>query len=115
MSDSSCSFKEGNVNIALKYNSDDGSALPPEIINLLGTGAISSTAADLCRFGNTLLSNKLMTAASFVEYTSPQYAPETVLSGTPIENYGLGWDMAAGSYVMFIGTPGDNFPYDYKN
>ena len=116
MSDSSSSFKEGNANIALKYNNDDGSALPPEIINLLGTGGISSTAADLCRFGNALMSNKLMTAASFAEYTSPQYAPETVPSGTPIENYGLGWDMAAvptfaEQGVTVVGKNGATFQY----
>lgn len=93
MKDSSCSFMEGNKNIALKYNSEDGQALPAEIINLMGTGGISSTPADLCRFGNALLANKLMSAESFTEYTSAQYGKETVPSGTPITNYGLGWDM----------------------
>ncbi|WP_296558084.1 serine hydrolase domain-containing protein [uncultured Acetobacterium sp.] len=93
MRDSSCSFAEGNANIALQYSNDDGLALPSEIINLMGTGGISSTSADLCRFGNALLSDKLMTAESFAEYISPQYAKETVPSGTPITNYGLGWDM----------------------
>lgn len=93
MKDSSCSFKAGNPNIALKYNNEDGAALPAEIINLMGTGGISATAADLCRFGNALLGNKLMSAESFAEYTSPQYGKETVPSGTPITNYGLGWDM----------------------
>jgi CubicO group peptidase (beta-lactamase class C family) len=95
MDDSSCYFKPDNPNIALKYNNDDGSALPAEYVNLMGTGGISSTAADLCRFGNALLTNKIMTAESFTEYTSPQYGPETVPSGTPITNYGLGWDMVA--------------------
>lgn len=95
MVDSSCYFKPDNANIALKYNNDDGSALPAEYVNLMGTGGISSTAADLCRFGNALLTNKIMTAESFSEYTSPQYGPETVPSGTPITNYGLGWDMVA--------------------
>ena len=93
MKDSSCSFKAENPNIALKYNTTDGSALPAEIINLMGTGGISASAADLCRFGNALLENKLMNAASFAEYTSPQYGKETVPTGTPITNYGLGWDM----------------------
>jgi CubicO group peptidase (beta-lactamase class C family) len=95
MEDSSCYFKPDNPNIALKYNNDDGSALPAEYVNLMGTGGISATAADLCRFGNALLTNKIMTAESFSEYTSPQYAPETVPAGTPITNYGLGWDMVS--------------------
>lgn len=93
MKDSSCSFKAENPNIALKYNNEDGAVLPAEIINLMGTGGISATAADLCRFGNALLGNKLMSAESFAEYTSPQYGKETVPTGTPITNYGLGWDM----------------------
>ena len=93
MKDSSCSFIEGNKNIALKYSSDNGQAMPAEIINLMGTGGISSTPADLCRFGNALITNKLMSAESFTEYTSAQYGNETVPSGTPITNYGLGWDM----------------------
>jgi hypothetical protein len=93
MRNSSCSFAKGNANIAWQYSNDDGLALPSEIINLMGTGGISATTADLCRFGNALLSDKLMTAESFAEYISPQYAKETVPSGTPITNYGLGWDM----------------------
>lgn len=94
MKNSSCYFKPGNPNIALKYNNDDGSALPAEYVNLMGTGGISSTAVDLCEFGNALLANKIMTRESFAEYTSPQYAAETVPSGmTPITSYGLGWDM----------------------
>jgi CubicO group peptidase (beta-lactamase class C family) len=95
MRNSSCSFAKGNANIAWQYSNDDGLALPSEIINLMGTGGISATTADLCRFSNALLSDKLMTAESFTEYTSPQYAKETVPSGTPITNYGLGWDMVS--------------------
>lgn len=117
MNDSSCSFKDGNDNIALKYNNEDGTALPQEIINLIGTGGISSTAADLCRFGNALLSDKLLSAASFTEYTSPQYGPETMPSGTtPTDNYGLGWDMVAvptfaEQGVTVIGKNGATFQY----
>ncbi|MBU4438014.1 MAG: beta-lactamase family protein, partial [Firmicutes bacterium] len=94
MKNSSCYFKPGNPNIALKYNNDNGSAFPAEYVNLMGTGGISSTAVDLCEFGNALLTNKIMTSESFAEYTSPQYATETVPAGmTPITSYGLGWDM----------------------
>lgn len=94
MKNSSCYFKPGNPNIALKYSNDNGSALPAEYVNLMGTGGISSTAVDLCEFGNALLTNKIMTSESFAEYTSPQYATETVPAGmTPITSYGLGWDM----------------------
>nr|WP_320024377.1 serine hydrolase domain-containing protein [uncultured Acetobacterium sp.] len=94
MKNSSCYFKPGNPNIALKYNNDNGLAFPAEYVNLMGTGGISSTAVDLCEFGNALLANKIMTPESFAEYTSPQYATETVPAGMmPITSYGLGWDM----------------------
>lgn len=95
MGDTSCYFKEGNTNIALKYDNQTGKALPAEYINLMGTGGISSTAVDLCKFGNALLTNKILSAESFAEYTSPQYGKETLPSGTPITNYGLGWDMVS--------------------
>jgi len=116
MSDSSCSFAEGNANIALKYSNDDGSALPSEVGNLIGTGGISSTPADLCRFGKALLSDKIMTAEAFAEYTSPQYAKETVPSGTSMSNYGLGWDMVdvapfAEQGVHAIGKNGATFQF----
>lgn len=93
MDNTSCYFKEGNTNVALKYSSDSGMALPKEYINLMGTGGISATAVDLCKFSDALLNNKIMNEGSFTEYISPQYASETVPSGIPITNYGLGWDM----------------------
>ncbi len=93
MENSSCYFKEGNTNVALKYNNENGMALPEEYVNLMGTGGISSTASDLCYYGNALLTNKLMTLESFTEYISPQYGDETVPMGTPIPSYGLGWDI----------------------
>jgi hypothetical protein len=94
MKNSSCNFKEANTNIALKYNGD-GTAAPVEYINSLGSGGISSTAVDLCRYGQALLQGKIMNEAMFTEYTSPQYGSETVPSGMPLYPYGLGWDSVA--------------------
>lgn len=91
MKNSSCNFKAGNTNIALKYN-EDGSAAPVEYINSLGSGGISSTAVDLCRYAQALLQGKIINEAMLTEYTSPQYGTETVPSGTPLYPYGLGWD-----------------------
>lgn len=92
MANSSSNFIEDETNSALNYGKN-GLANPPEYVNLMGTGGITSTASDLCRFGDALLKDKLITEASFLEGASPQYAQETVPRGTPITNYGLGWDM----------------------
>jgi CubicO group peptidase (beta-lactamase class C family) len=92
MSNSSCYFKDGNINIARVYNPATGRIKPLEYANLMGTGGISSTAVDLCRYANALLSGKIMDAELFREYTAPQYAPYTVPAGTPLYQYGLGWD-----------------------
>ncbi len=93
MDNSSCNFTADNTNIALKYNNEDGTAFPAEYVNLMGTGGISSTAADLCRFGDALLNKKIISKESLAESMNPQYASETVPAGKPITSYGLGWDM----------------------
>jgi len=95
MSNTSCYFKKGNSNVAKKYSNEDGSAYPLEYVNIMGSGGISSTAVDLCKFSQALLTNKIMSKETFTEYTSAQYASETVPSGTPITSYGLGWDMVS--------------------
>ncbi|PKM64823.1 MAG: hypothetical protein CVU96_00920 [Firmicutes bacterium HGW-Firmicutes-20] len=91
MKNSSCYFAADNPDIALKYN-EDGTAAPVEYINSLGSGGISSTAVDLCRYGQALFQGKIMDEAMITEYTSPQYGDQTVPSGTPLYAYGLGWD-----------------------
>lgn len=91
MKNSSCYFEADNPDIALKYN-EDGTAAPVEYINSLGSGGISSTAVDLCRFGQALFQGKIINEAMMTEYTSPQYGDQTVPSGTPLYAYGLGWD-----------------------
>ncbi len=95
MTNTSCYFKEGSSNVAKKYHNEDGSAYPLEYVNIMGSGGISSTAVDLCKFSQALLTNQIMSQKSFTEYTSAQYASETVPSGTPYTNYGLGWDMVS--------------------
>lgn len=103
MKNTSCYFKAGNTNIALKYN-EDGSAAPVEYINSLGSGGISSTAVDLCKFAQALLQGKIMNEAMFAEYTSPQYGAETVPAGTPLYPYGLGWDSVAAADFALQGV-----------
>lgn len=94
MKNSSCYFKADNTDIARKYN-EDGSAAPVEYINSLGSGGIAATAADLCRYGQSLFQGKILSEAMVTEYTSPQYGDQTVPAGTPLYPYGLGWDSVA--------------------
>ncbi|WKY48777.1 serine hydrolase domain-containing protein [Eubacteriaceae bacterium ES3] len=92
MGKTSCSFMPDNDNIALNY-SEDGLANPVEIVNLMGTGGLTSTASDLCRFGQALLNNTLISEESFLMMSEAQYGSATVPQGIPITDYGLGWDM----------------------
>lgn len=91
LSNTSCYFKENNANIALNYKSD-GTASDLEYVNSLGAGGMASTAVDLCKFGNAILSGKIVDQAYVNESFKPQYGSETVPSGTPMMEYGLGWD-----------------------
>ena len=85
-------YMEGNENIARVYQGDGLVPLPVEYVNILGSGGLSSTAVDLCKFGEILQSETVLNQAMLQEYTSPQYGPLTVPSGEPLFNVGLGWD-----------------------
>ncbi len=95
MKNSSCFFKNGNTNIALNYRPETGLAMPVEYVSVMGSGGISSTAEDLCRYSTVLYRNRLFSDDSLSEYTRAQYGPETALGGTPLFNCGLGWDFVA--------------------
>jgi len=95
MENSSCFFKDGNTNIALTYKPETGLAMPVEYVSVMGSGGLSSTAEDLCRYSTVLYRNRLFSGDSLSEYTRAQYGPETALGGTPWFNCGLGWDSVA--------------------
>ncbi|HCE42055.1 MAG TPA: hypothetical protein DET40_00720 [Lentisphaeria bacterium] len=92
MNDTSCFFMEGNDNVAREYSSVTGLPLPKEYVSVMGSGGISSTANDLCRFSTAIYSNSLFKASTLEEFKKPQYGPETVPEGIPYFQYGLGWD-----------------------
>jgi len=92
MNDSSCYFMVGNTNVARMYDPDTGSALPLEYVSVMGSGGLSSSAEDLCRFSKALYMDILFKAPSLAEFKAPQYGPETVPEGIPFSQYGLGWD-----------------------
>ena len=85
-------YREGNQNIARVYQGDGLVPLPIEYVNILGSGGLSSTAIDLCKFGEILQSEAVLNQAMLFEYTKPQYGPLTVPAGEPLFNVGLGWD-----------------------
>ncbi|MCU4979126.1 beta-lactamase family protein [Bacillus cereus] len=69
--------------------------LPIEMVNVIGTGGISSTAEDVVRFsqlfmgqGKEILSNKAIKEMEQEEYNKGMW-PE---DGDNVFNYGLGWD-----------------------
>ncbi len=92
MKNSSCYFKENNLNIATQYNNQVGNPQPVEYVNVLATGGISSTAVDLCKYGQALLTDKILNEESLALYQTEQYGKETVPNEEPIMKVGLGWD-----------------------
>ncbi|MGG0646537.1 serine hydrolase domain-containing protein [Bacillus mycoides] len=69
--------------------------LPIESVNVIGTGGVSSTAADMVRFsqlfmgqGKGILSDKVVKAMEQEEYKKGMWPGD----GDNIFNYGLGWD-----------------------
>ena len=92
MEDTSCNYKEGNENIARAYDSQSGAVYPAEYVHAMGSGGLSSTAEDLCRFARTIFEGGLLSETALAEFQKPQFGPETVPEGTPFYQYGLGWD-----------------------
>ncbi len=92
MQHTSAYFKEGYDNLARVYELGAMEPLPLEYVNLLGSGGLSSTAEDLCRFGEILKDNTIMGKAVMNEYTKAQYGPKTAPGKEALFNSGLGWD-----------------------
>lgn len=92
LDNTSAYFKDGNQNIARVYDKDSTVPLSLEYVNILGSGGLSSTAIDLCKYGEILQTDSILNLAMIEEYTKAQYGPETVPEGEPIFNVGLGWD-----------------------
>ena len=95
MNNTSCFFKNGNKNIAITYSPDNGRALPTEYVSVMASGGIASTANDLCKYSRELWNGKILNPQSLAEYQTPQYGPQTVLTGKPYYQFGLGWDSVA--------------------
>ena len=95
MSNSSCFFKTGNANIAHDFVPESGRMQPAEYVSALGSGGISATAVDLCKFVDSVFAGYLLNPDSLQNFQRPQFAPQSVPTGIPITQFGLGWDDVA--------------------
>jgi len=92
MSNTSCFFKTGNTNIAHDFVPESGRMQPAEYVSALGSGGISSTAVDLCKFTDSVFAGRLLEPDSLLAFQRPQFAPQSVPTGLPLTKFGLGWD-----------------------
>ena len=88
--------ESGGANVAEYYDATSGKKYPREVVPVYATGGFSSTAEDLCRFGNSLMAGgrTLLSPASLQELFRRQPAPFTngLREG---KWYGqVGWDYA---------------------
>ena len=97
--------ESGGANVAEYYDARSGKKYPREVVPVYATGGFSSTAEDLCRFGDSLMAGgrNLLSPASLQELYRWQPAPFT--SGLREGKwYGqIGWD-----YSTHIGSVGGN-------
>ena len=95
--------ESGGANVAEYYDATSGKKYPREVVPIYAAGGFSSTAEDLCRFGDSLMSGgrNLLSPASLQELYRWQPAPFT--SGLREGKwYGqIGWD-----YSTQIGSVG---------
>ena len=95
--------ESGGANVAEYYEATSGKKYPREVVPIYAAGGFSSTAEDLCRFGDSLMSGgrNLLSPASLQELSRWQPAPFT--SGLREGKwYGqIGWD-----YSTHIGSVG---------
>ena len=88
--------ESGGDNVAEFYEPKSGKKYPREVVPVYATGGLSSTAEDLCRFGDSLLpgGKNLLSDASLREILRPQPTPFAgKLRGSPFLGQ-LGWDYA---------------------
>ena len=69
--------ESGGANVAEYYEAKSGKKYPREVVPVYATGGFSSTAEDLCRFGNSLMAGgrNLLSSASLQELYRSQPAP----------------------------------------
>ena len=86
---------EKNLLVAKRYTKA-GKALPLEALSLLGSGGLSATAEDLCRFADSFspAGHHLLSPASLAEMKKLQPPGFAGKLHNPNSTFGLGWDFA---------------------
>jgi CubicO group peptidase (beta-lactamase class C family) len=100
------------VNVAEYYEAKSGKKYPREVVPMYATGGLSSTAEDLCRFGDSLMpyGKALLSQASLRELLSPQPTPFADKLRQSQEFGEFGWDYAKriGATGMLVLAKGGN-------
>lgn len=106
--------ESGGGNVAEYYDASSGKKYPREIVPVYATGGLSSTAEDLCRFGDSLMpgGKRLLSPASLQEILRPQPTPPAQ-GFRDVQLLGqFGWDYAKtigqGATAMRVLAKGGN-------
>ena len=82
--------------VASYYDPKTGKIQDLEVLSILGAGGLSSTAEELCRFVDALLSeNRLLKKASLTEMKKAQPPASAPKLRHPAISCGLGWDITS--------------------
>ncbi len=86
---------EKNLRVARHYT-ESGHALPLEALSLLGSGGLSTTAEDLCRFADSFspAGHHILSPAALAEMKKVQNSEFAGKLRGPNPGFGLGWDFA---------------------
>lgn len=97
MKDTSLSIGETSGNIAHFYDPETGKKYPPEVILVYAAGGLSSTAEDLCRFGDSFCKGgkKILSQSSIDEILKSQPTPFTAGLCGPSILESFGWDYSS--------------------
>ena len=116
LNDTSVGFHPQENNMAYAY-ADRSSRLPVEIVNIVASGGLTSTAEDLCKYAALTFSPSILKADSLAEYLAeqkPDYVEDLDFDRTL--TFGLGWDFTSWQPyqqlgVQVLGKTGGTFQY----
>ena len=97
MKDTDASIGETGGNISHFYDPDTGKKYPAEVILVHAAGGLSSTAEDLCRFGDSFCpgGKKILSQSSIDEILKSQPTPFTAGLRGPAILESFGWDYSS--------------------
>lgn len=97
MKDTTVSIGESGKNISHFYDPETGKKYPPEVILVLAAGGLSSTAEDLCRFGDSFCrgGKKILSQSSINEILKSQPTPFSAGLRGPVIMDSFGWDYSS--------------------